>query len=232
MKSRKEIKELAKVALSEQRGTAILLVFVYILASIASSGLDFLVSARFGQGVLYWVVFTVGLFILYVMGVNLLGEFFKIYRRENATVGSLFSGLKVNFMRKLGGTLWWSLWFLLWSLLLIIPGIVKACAYFFTLNILAVHPNVTARQALKISMRITQGHKKDVFVFVLSWFGWGLLSILTLGILYIVYVGPYFYTADGGLFLELRDKALAEGRITREELGMEEDKKQQYEQQS
>ena len=110
------------------------------------------------------------------------------------------------------------------------PGHHKGMFVYFTQNILAVHPNVTARQALKISMRITEGHKLEIFIFILSWIGWYLLSILTLGILLIVYVTPYFYTADAGLFIKIRNKALAEGRITPEELGMESDNRQTAEQ--
>ena len=76
-------------------------------------------------------------------------------------------------------------------------------------------------------MRITQGYRKEIFIFMLSWIGWMLLSVLTLGILWVVYVGPYWFAADAGLFLEMRDKALADGRITHEELGIEKDKDQE-----
>ena len=72
-------------------------------------------------------------------------------------------------------------------------------------------------------MRITQGHKWEIFVFVLSFLGWWILSIFTLGILAILYVNPYFYTADAGLYLELKNKALEDGIITYEDLGMEEE---------
>jgi len=115
------------------------------------------------------------------------------------------------------------LWLVLWTLLLIIPGIIKFMSYYFTYNILADCPNVKATDAIKISMRITEGHKMDVFIFILSWLGWFLLSVLTIGILYVVYVGPYWATSDAGFYLELRDKALREGKITLEDLGFEAD---------
>ena len=222
MKTRQEIKALAREAMREQRSTAILLGFVWILMAVASGILDWVVFIATGsRGLAYWVVYWAGMIILYVMSVNMIGEYIKIFRRENAEVGALFTGLKVNFLRKLGGVLWMMLWVFLWSLLLIIPGIIKSLSYFFTMNILADCPNVTATDALKVSMRITQGHKWNIFVFCLSWIGWMILSVLTLGILYVVYVGPYFYTSDGGLYIEMRDEALAEGRITRADLGWE-----------
>ena len=102
-----------------------------------------------------------------------------------------------------------------------VPAIIKTISYSMTAYILEHFPSVNAREALNISMRMTQGHKLDIFVFCLSFIGWFLLSALTLGILYIVYVGPYFYTSFSGLYQELRDNALAEGRVTREELGMD-----------
>jgi len=220
MKSRQEIKALAKEAVREQRGVAIALILVYLLTAFASGILDALADFMFGR-VAYWVVYCAGMLVLYVMVVNLLGEYIKIWKREAANPAALFTGLKVNFLRKLGGVLWAYLWTILWSLLLIIPGIIKSLSYYFTANILADCPNVKATDAIKISMRITEGHKMDVFIFILSWIGWGLLSILTFGILYIVYVGPYWATADAGFYIELRDKALQEGKITQEDLGFD-----------
>lgn len=221
MKSRQELKAEAKIAMAEQRGTAILLCLVLVVAVIVSSILDQIVLfATGGMGVLYWLVFWAGLLIIYVMGVNLLGEYIKIFKREKADVGALFTELRVNFLRKLGGSLWMMLFYFLWSLLFIIPGVVKMMSYYFTQNILADCPEVKATDAIKISMKITQGHKMDVFVFILSFIGWFILSALTCGILYVVYVGPYFYSADAGFYLELKNKALANGTITYEELGM------------
>jgi len=219
MKSRQEIKALAKEAMKQQRGTSILLLLVLSLVTFASVALDMIVLLTLGMGVAYWVVYLVGLAVILVMAVNVLGEYIKVYKYEQAEVGALFSGLKVNFLRKLGGMLWMSLWVMLWSLLLVIPGIIKGLSYYFTANILADCPEVGAREALKLSMRITQGHKMDIFIFILSWIGWMMLSALTLGILYVVYVGPYWATSDAGLYLEMRKKAVAEGRIAPEEFG-------------
>ena len=220
MKSRQEIKTLAKAAMREQRGTAISLLFFFGLLAIVSSAIDFAVLYVTENMIAYYAVFWLGMAILYVMFVNVLGEYIKIYKHEKASAGALFSGLSVNFLRKLGGTLWMSLWIFLWTLLLIIPGIIKSFSYSMTMNILADCPNVTARKALKLSMRITKGHKLSILAFGLSYIGWLLLSALTFYILYIVYVGPYYWTAWSGLYLEMREEALRDGRITLEDLGM------------
>ena len=87
-----------------------------------------------------------------------------------------------------------------------------------TSYILAVYPNVKATDALKLSMRMTKGHKGKLFVMHLSFIGWGILSCLTFGILAIVYVGPYMAATEAGFFAELRDEAISSGMIELSEL--------------
>jgi len=96
-------------------------------------------------------------------------------------------------------------------LIALIPAIVKGLEYAMTTFILADRPDVTAREALKRSMRLMAGNKKKLFVLVLSFIGWFVLSVLTLGILYVVYVGPYYYTTLAGFYEEVRVKALTDG---------------------
>jgi uncharacterized membrane protein len=100
----------------------------------------------------------------------------------------------------------------------VIPGIVKAFAYSMTPFILADSPNVRATDAIKLSMRMTQGHKGGIFVMCLSFLGWAILSALTCGILQILYVGPYVSTSFAGLYVDLKAKALSSGIIKPEEL--------------
>jgi len=233
MKTRKEIKTLAREALRERRGTAILLGLVYcVLTAIWTSVYTklFLVSAamaRRSTGILLsgtflgTVVFVKGLAVLLVMAVLLYGAFLKLYKREDVSVEAMFTGLRPGFFRKLGGIAWMMLWLGLWSLLFVIPGVVKLFSYFAAPFILAEYPDVKAREALTLSKRMTKGHRGQVFVMMLSFFGWGVLSVLTLGILGIVFVLPYFYLTYAGYYAELRDLAIADGVIDPAELGIE-----------
>lgn len=258
MRSRAEIKANARAAMGIQRGTSILLSFIYSVmvlgVSFASGILDGIVELIFGIGIIYWFVYAVGFiiiyFISYVMLVDMIGEYRKLYKHKQANVDALFSKFPVNTMRKFGGMLWMNFLLFIWLLFLVIPAVflimlsadelltiallgiavllisipitIKYCSYFFTANVLADCPNVKATDAVFISKRITHGHKMDVFVFNLSWIGWMLLSILTCGILYIVYVAPYYWTSDSGLYIEMRNEALKEGRITLAEIGKKE----------
>ena len=211
MKSRQEIKALAKEAMGAQRSTGILAILILIAGA--------LVSSVFALVPLVGWLFSLAISVLLlVLAVNVCGIFIRIYRREQAAPADSFSALGVNFARKWGGMFWMALWIWLWSLLLIIPGIIKSYAYLLTPYILADCPNVTATDALKLSMRMTKGHKAELFVMHLSFIGWLLLGGLTLHILTIIFVAPYMETTMAGYYQELRDKALASGTISAEEL--------------
>lgn len=101
---------------------------------------------------------------------------------------------------------------------LCIPAFIKAFAYFCTPYILADCPNVTARNALKLSIRMTKGHKGKICVMGLSFIGWGLLTALTCGILGVFYTGPYMEAAFAGQYDELKRLALESGVIAPGEL--------------
>jgi len=107
---------------------------------------------------------------------------------------------------------------ILGMIVLSIPAIIKYYSYSMTPFVLADCPNVKATEAIKKSMKLTKGYKGKLFVLDLSFIGWGLLSCLTLGILAIVYVLPYYTTTWAGYYEELKAQALEAGAITAEEL--------------
>ena len=211
MKSRQELKAIARESFAEQRATAIVMVLLMMLVGVVIGILDLIPIV----GTLFYIA---GFAVTMVLAVNLAGAFIKIYTKEKIEVTEPFVNLKFNFLRKLGGMLWFMLWVALWSLLLVVPGIIKGLSYYMTYYILAECPNVKATDALKISMRMMHGHKMDLFVLYLSFLGWILLSFLTLGILLVVYVGPYMETALAGFYLDVREKAIANGVVSAEEL--------------
>ena len=143
----------------------------------------------------------------------------RIYVGVYTSVGEMFStGFRRDYGRSVGGMLWMRLFIFLWSLLLLIPGIVKAFAYFATPYLLAEFPHVSATEALKISMRMTDGYKGEIFVLRLTFIGWYLLNVFTFGLLGIFYVNPYYYTTMAGMYQELKMNALYNGSVRYEEL--------------
>lgn len=206
MKSRKEIKGIAKDAFYRQYWLCVgANVIVLALCSVLS-GISLGVAA----------------FILVpslVIGLN----FFSVamYRGDATSLEDIFREGFDNFGRKLGGYLWMELFIYLWSLLFVIPGIIKAISYALTPYILADCKNVRATDALKLSMRMMEGHKWEYFVLGLSFIGWMLLTSLTCGLLYVFYVGPYMNNTFAGYYAERKAAALAEGTVTQAQLAGE-----------
>ena len=83
-----------------------------------------------------------------------------------------------------------SLFTMLWSLLFIIPGIVKSFSYAMTPFIMAENPQMTAREAIEASKQMMDGHKGELFWLNLTFFGWSILCVFTLGIGFLFLI-PY-----------------------------------------
>lgn len=107
------------------------------------------------------------------------------------------------------------LFIFLWTLLLIIPGIVKSYSYRMVPYILAEHPEMPPKEIIARSCKMMDGHKWHSFVLDLSFIGWYLLSIFTLGILNLFWTEPYKRSTEAALYLKLRgetDHAFAESQ--------------------
>lgn len=129
--------------------------------------------------------------------------YLKLTKEEEIAVGDVFEGFN-----KTGKALWLNIligfFTFLWTLLLIIPGIIKSYAYSMSYYILADNPELTARQALAKSKEITQGHKMELFILQLSFFGWFLLVGLTFGIA-AIYVIPYMDATMANFYNSIKE---------------------------
>ncbi len=203
MKTRMEIKEHSKALIQSNYWMKVAVIVIYgaILSGVSAA--------------------TAGIGALIIVGPMIIGYnyfFLLSYRTESPDIGVMFNNGFKNFGRNLGGYLWMVLFVYLWSLLFIIPGIIKSFSYAMTPYILADSQNVKAQEALKISMRMMNGHKLDLFVFYLSFLGWILLSALTFGLLQLFYVGPYMSTSLAGFYEELKITSIEKGVISESEL--------------
>lgn len=86
--------------------------------------------------------------------------------------------------------------------LFIIPGIYFYTRFSFAIYSLEKDPTLSITDALKKSTELTQGHKMDIFVFVLSFIGWYLVVGLTFGIASI-YVLPYVQLSTANYYRHL-----------------------------
>ena len=130
---------------------------------------------------------------------------FKRLHREGDTglVGNLFSQGFGNWGHIVLGQLLMGIFIFLWSLLLIVPGIIKAYSYAMTPYILVDRPELSVRDAIRLSGRMMSGRKLDLFCLHLSFIGWMLLCILTLGI-GILFLSPYMMTAQAAFYQDVR----------------------------
>lgn len=177
---RSEMKTLAKERLKGQWGNAVLIMILSGLLTGAAGLLGSLLGP-----------FSV-LVTLAVSGPLMLGSvyfYLKVSRNEKAEIGDLFWGFR-NFAGAFVLTFLQSLFIFLWSLLFVIPGIMKAYSYSMAFYIMADEPEISARDAIRKSKEMMQGHRMELFVLQLSFFGWVLLGLVTCG-LGNLYTLPY-----------------------------------------
>ena len=162
---------------------------------------------------------------------------------EPVSIGDFFAGF-AHWLRAIGAALWKQIWMFLWSLLFIIPCMIIIFAFIRSLNwrllffiipaiipyivkgiaysqinyIVAEFPHVPVIQALDISKKITRGHKGELFVLYLSFLGWDLLCVLTLGIASL-WVVPYQTMTCVNAYHALMKQALESGVVTVEDIG-------------
>lgn len=130
--------------------------------------------------------------------------FLKLVREQHVEIGNMFDGFK-NFVKGFVLQLINSIFIALWSLLFVIPGIIKAYSYSMSFYILADNPEMEANAARIKSMEMMRGYKWRLFCLDLSFIGWCILCILTLGIL-TLWVSPYHSAARAEFYQNLLEE--------------------------
>lgn len=123
-------------------------------------------------------------------------------------VQALFEGYN-DYLRITGTYLLMCLYIFLWSLLLVIPGIIKYISYSQTFYILRDEPSLTYNGAIERSMAMMEGHKMDYFLLILSFIGWYILGILSLGIGFL-WINPYISRALALFYEDLKSECGSE----------------------
>ncbi len=100
-----------------------------------------------------------------------------------------------------------ALYTVLWSLTLV-GGVIKYYSYRMVPLIVAENPDISPKDALRLSRSMMAGNKWACFLFDASFFGWFLLSFLSARILGILYITPYYTAANAELYMELRARLL------------------------
>lgn len=133
----------------------------------------------------------------------------------------LVVGIKEEPVRSITLQFLITLFTILWTFLFIIPGIVKSYAYSMSFYLLFRQPNLSATEAIEESKKITDGHKMDLFILDLSYIGWYILGIFTLGILWF-WIVPQHATARTLYFKEIYDNLYATKNVFEEDTELNE----------
>ena len=230
MWSRKELKMRGKAAMKSNWGACIVVALLMGLisgsggGSTASSGTEVAMNNIMDPSLIRIVVIAAfilviigSLFTIFVANVLKVGgyKFFTINQAGmQPGIGMILDGFKsgkytnivyVMFMKDLFITLW--------TLLLIVPGIIKSYEYFMVPYILAENPGMDRKAALSISKQMMDGEKWDTFILQLSFIGWYLVSLFTLGILAVAYVNPYVEATKAELYAYCKQKGFQQGFI-------------------
>lgn len=115
-------------------------------------------------------------------------------RGQRMEVKDIVEFMKKNWVVSLLVSLLVGLNVLIGMILLIVPGFIAAMGLSLYEFVIADNPELPVTDALRKCWDITNGHKVEIFVFILSFIGWEILGALTLGILYI-WLMPYMTIA-------------------------------------
>ena len=136
--------------------------------------------------------------------------FLRNGREDDAHLKELGYGFANPYLHKVKVLFGRTIRVFLWSLLFFIPGIIKAYQYRMVPYILCDDPNISTKDALNESRSMMQGNKWKTFFLDLSFIGWRFLSLLTLGLLNVLYVSPYIRATKAALYDCLSDRSSAE----------------------
>ena len=88
------------------------------------------------------------------------------------------------------------------TILLIVPGIIISFMFCMGPIIFAENPEVNFMDAFKKSKDIMNGHKMKLFLLDLSFIGWGILCLLSLGIGFL-FLSPYMECTHASFYEDL-----------------------------
>ncbi|MFD3157795.1 DUF975 family protein [Haloimpatiens sp. FM7330] len=131
--------------------------------------------------------------------------FLKLSRGEDVKIGDLFCAFTDGglFIKTFILYLVMDIFILLWTLLLIVPGIIATIKYSMAFYILCDNPQLSSLEAIDLSKEMMEGNKSRLFTLWITFIGWFILEILSLGILSI-FIDPYYNAAKVEFYQELK----------------------------
>lgn len=186
--SSRNLRALGRYALAGKWGLGALGTLLFIVLTAVPA---LILDAIFGNGDMSPTTVS-SIYSLLITGPMTLGYAMfaiSIFRKRETSPAEVFYGFE-RFGKAFGLYIVMSIFIFLWTLLLIIPGIIAALRYSMSFYILADHPEMGIMEAMNESKRIMRGNKWKFFCLNLSFIGWGILCLFTLGIGFL-WLMPY-----------------------------------------
>ena len=168
----------------------------------ATAGLVFLLLCCAVSGLGQLIPVVPLLFIGTFISAGIYFVFWDLLKTGKVDLKMMFEPFR-DYVRYLVGFLLQVVYTVLWSLLLIVPGIIKSISYAMMPFIMRENPEMTGEQAICLSMKMMEGHKMDYFLLSLSFIGWALLAVITLGI-GMIWLHPYMATSIAAFYEEVK----------------------------
>lgn len=213
MRTNQEYKNASLDKLKGNWSPAVLATVIFAFIALLCSSQSFLPSTMLSYGAMAGLAGASSMLAVFVLlpleygYYNSLRRFFNY--GETEVVSNMVTYATTNYLHVVWTLFLMGLKILLWTLLLVIPGIIKAFAYAMTPFIMADYPDLSASEAIAESERLMKGHKFDLFYLILSFLGWAILCVFTMGI-GAFWLEPYMIGAMVGFYNDLKaEKALA-----------------------
>lgn len=206
-----ELKANAKESLKGKYADSIAII---IIMSIITSALIFIVSKLFPVARIDMFGYTfeqsnpiASILEFIISCLFLLGYhsfFLKTSRNEESSINDLWSKFNM-FIPCVAVSILIGIIVGLGFILLIVPGIILSLAYSMTYYIMLDNEEISIIEAMRQSRQMMAGHKAELFVLYLSFIGWAILGIFTLGILYFWLI-PYVNVTVCNFYNKLKEQ--------------------------
>lgn len=178
-------------------------------SSAAVAAANAAASSSFGSQIFSWIW---SLFLSF-LSIGILFTFLDLVRNPRLAIKPMPDAFRIfngkDFVPVLLIQIITNIFITLWSLLFFIPGVIKGYSYsqaFFIYKDIKSNPSydesLSALNYITESRLLMKGHKGRLFYIDLSFIGWHLLSILTLGIGYI-FLNPYINVTKAAFYKDL-----------------------------
>ncbi len=201
MMSRVEIKNWAKEKIKGNKlnlwkGILLYALIVWIATLIVSY-----LSASLQNLIITLVLMILILFVVSPLSFGIC-YFFKNFVSNNTTEIGDITGTYSDTLKITSLTILIAIICGIGSLLLVIPGIILSFGLSIVPYVYSENKDLGVMETLKLSYNMMKGHKLDLFVLMISFYGWMILGSLTFGILYI-WLYPYMQVSMTKFYVEI-----------------------------